>query len=124
VLACHEEYCSAGVAEVLGADLGQLRHFRVRPEVAAEHVGAAHGGTCESREDEIVVFPERVGRESLRSDGSGRTSRATLILWEHFTEWPSSFLGFSGLCPVALPWTVMLRFSLDRAGEVGHAGLP
>src|SRR3712207_5892875 len=41
VLACHEEYCSAGVAEVLGVDLGQIRHFRVRPKLVAEHVDAA-----------------------------------------------------------------------------------
>jgi hypothetical protein len=72
VLACHEEYCSAGVAEVVEPDLGQLRSLQEGLEVAAQKVGATRGGACEGREDEIVVMPEDRPRVSLRPVGPGR----------------------------------------------------
>src|SRR5215204_6274013 len=65
VLTCYEEYCSAGVVEIVGPDLGQFRSLWEGLEVAAERVGAARGGGCDGREDEIVVLPERVDRKPL-----------------------------------------------------------
>jgi hypothetical protein len=44
-------------------DLGQVRSLQEGLEVAAKKVGAARGGAREGREDEIVVMPERAGRE-------------------------------------------------------------
>jgi hypothetical protein len=58
VLTCHEEYCSAGVAEIMEADLGQVRSLQEGPEVAAERVGGTRGNGCDRREDEIVVLPQ------------------------------------------------------------------
>src|SRR5829696_8626131 len=57
VLACHEEYCSAGAAEIVESDLGQFRFLQEGLEVATEEVGAARGGARESREDEDFVEP-------------------------------------------------------------------
>jgi hypothetical protein len=45
VLACHEEYCSAGAAEIVESDLGQFRILQEGLEVATEEVGAARGPT-------------------------------------------------------------------------------
>ena len=45
VLACHEEYCSAGAAEIVESDLGQSCFLQEGLEVATEEVGAARGPT-------------------------------------------------------------------------------
>src|SRR5215210_2436306 len=65
MLARHEEYCSAGVAEVVEPAGGQLCSLQEGFEVAAEEVGAAHGGARDGREDEPVVLPERAHPEPL-----------------------------------------------------------
>jgi hypothetical protein len=44
VLVCHEEYSCAGVAEIMEADLGQVRSLQEGLEVAAERVGVTRGG--------------------------------------------------------------------------------
>jgi hypothetical protein len=51
VLACHEEYCSAGVAEIMEPYGWQLCNFQEGLEVAAEEVGAARGSARDGRED-------------------------------------------------------------------------
>jgi hypothetical protein len=50
VLTCHEEYCSAGVAEIMEADLGQVRSLQEGLDT--------RGNGCDRREDEIVVLPQ------------------------------------------------------------------
>src|SRR5215207_8717722 len=78
VLTCYEEYCSAGVVEIVGPDLGQFRSLWEGLEVAAERVGAARGGGCDGREDKIVVLPELRPQASLRTGGSGGAFK---VLW-------------------------------------------
>src|SRR5688572_6201749 len=43
VLACHEEYCSAGVAQIVEPDGWESRLLQQRLEVPSRQVRAAHG---------------------------------------------------------------------------------
>jgi hypothetical protein len=56
VLACHEEYFSADVSEVVESAGGQPRPLQERLEVAATEVD----GDRDGREDEPYVLPTRV----------------------------------------------------------------
>ena len=69
--------------------------------MAAEKVGAARGGTGEGWEDEVVVLPERAVREPLFVlAGPVAPYGFCGLMWEHFTERPLPFFGFSKMRPV------------------------
>ena len=79
MLACHEEYCSAGVPKIMEPYGWWICSFQEGLEVAAEEVGAALGGVREGWEDEIVVLPEGTGGEPF--PGYGATGGAPGLLW-------------------------------------------
>src|SRR5829696_2536813 len=59
VLACHEEYCSASVAQIVEPDGWESRLLQQRLEVPPRQVRAAHGCTYGRGEHQVVILPQR-----------------------------------------------------------------